>query len=541
MAAGSSAEHRSSTKRKLEHRVADAAEDSCDLGARWDRAWHDDPEWVEDLCECLPYKELFRYKFRRSGHINCLECRTYKSWIKSISKVCYNSRLVALLDSRVTMGAVAKGRSSSKALSRILRSTLPYLIGSGLYPGTLHCRSAWNRADGPSRDGPVPPPSRPVPVWLKALLDGDTAPFDIMLTSAGWIRPVGRWYRLLLLMAGDIEQNPGPKQFSSYEPRGDLNMMGGFAQDRRPVRMQKCLEAFGLWCSTEAHVTLDEILSTAELANLGLKGYGLALFKQGAPRYWLYAITAVQQLRPEFRSCLSGAWAVDKKWQLEEPGQCRAVLSAPVLRAVLCLSLLWGWWSFAAITALGFGGMLHPNEFLQLTRRDLIFPSDSMLETRSLYVFVKNPKTSRFARKQHVRVDDDSLSFLAWCVFGLQALDTKLFPASTAAYRRQWNSIMDRLQIPRRQAEGGATPGTLRGSGATHEYLQCGNISQIQWKGRWNRLKTLEHYIQEVAAQLFLFNLSPVARQKISSLSSCLPLVLEELFPQDYKRFCEAG
>ena len=61
--------------------------------------------------------------------------------------------------------------------------------------------------------------------------------------------------------------------------------------------MQKCLEAFGLWRSTEAHVTLDEILSTAELANLGLKGYGLTLFKQGAPRYWLvYAITAVQQL-----------------------------------------------------------------------------------------------------------------------------------------------------------------------------------------------------------------------------------------------------
>ena len=162
-----------------------------------------------------------------------------------------------------------------------------------------------------------------------------------------------------------------------------------------------------------------------------------------------------------------------------------------------------------------------------------------MLETRSLYVFVKNPKTSRFARKQHVRVDDDSLSFLAWCVFGLQALDTKLFPASTAAYRRQWNSVMDRLQIPRRQAEGGATPGMLRGSGATHEYLQCGNISQIQWKGRWNRLKTLEHYIQEVAAQLFLFNLSPVARQKISSLSSCLPLVLEDLFPQDYNGFAK--
>ena len=541
MAAGSRKAHRAAAEQfgaglrglSVPSRPCEAAEEDSGL-----RDWFDDPEWVEDVCESLTFKELFRYKFSKLGHINCLECRTFKSWLKHCSKAHVNSRLVALLDSRVTMGAVAKGRSSSKALSRILRGSLCYTLGSGLYPGTLHCRSGWNRADGPSRDSEVPPASRPVPLWLNRLINGDHELFDLMVESATWIRPLGRWFRLLLLLAGDIERNPGPVR--PQQPRGELNMLSGFAPATFS-RMEKCLAAFESWCKSEAGLSLKDVLQTAETANMALKAYGLHLFRQGAPRYWLvYAITSVQQLRPEFRNFLSGAWQVDRKWQLEEPGRCRAVLSAPVLKAMLALGLLWRWWTFSGIIALGFGGMLHPNEFLTLTRRDLVFPSDSLMEGSALYIFVKNPKTARFARKQHVRVDDRSLIFLAWRLFGSLGLDEKLYPASVAVFRRQWNSLLDRLQIPRRQAEGGATPGTLRGSGATFEYLQRGNITESQWKGRWNRLRTLEHYIQEVAAQLFLFNLSPQSRKQITFFSSHLGLIIEQFFPAEYREFCKA-
>lgn len=41
-------------------------------------------------------------------------------------------RIVGLLDSRVIMGAAAKGRSSSKALSRVLKTSLGYIIGGAL-------------------------------------------------------------------------------------------------------------------------------------------------------------------------------------------------------------------------------------------------------------------------------------------------------------------------------------------------------------------------------------------------------------------------
>ena len=174
------------------------------------------------------------------------------------------------------MGAAAKGRSSSnsKALSRILRTSLGYILGGALYPGCLHSRSAWNRADGPSRDRAVPGPTRPEPTWLRRLRQGDVSGFDI------WTRPLGRWVRLLLLLAGDLERNPGPPK---YLPRGDLNMLVGLSQ-ATSARMQFCLDAWADWARAETGLNLDALLQSAEVANLALKAYGCALFKEGKPR-----------------------------------------------------------------------------------------------------------------------------------------------------------------------------------------------------------------------------------------------------------------
>ncbi|CAE7186703.1 unnamed protein product, partial [Symbiodinium pilosum] len=354
------------------------------------REFFDDPEWIGELADSLPFKELLRYRFSRPGHINVLETRTFKSWLKWCAKRHPNSRMLALMDSRVLLGASSKGRSSSPALSRVLRSSVPYILGGRLYPAGLHVYSAKNRSDGP----PAGLPSQGLP----------------------------------------------------------------------------------------------------RLSRFGSRTFA----KAGLPRYLLvYAITAVQDSHPHLRNQLTPAWQIDKKWQQAEPGECRPVISKPVLLAAVSVAILWNWHDWAAITLIGFLCMLHPSEFIALTRGDLILPSDALSSDRVAYVYIRNPKTARFARRQHCRLEDSlTLSFLE-ALFTHVPLDQKLFRASMSAYRNEWNAVMARLEVPHTLAQRGATPGVLRGSGATFLYLEAEDLPLVAWRGRWARTKTVEFYLQE--------------------------------------------
>lgn len=246
-----------------------------------ERPWFEDPSWIEDVCESLPFRELFRFRFKRGGHINCLECRVYKTWLKYCAKQHPRCRLVGFLDSRVTMGASAKGRSSSAALSRVLKTSLGYILGGCLYPGTLHCKSEWNRADGPSRDRDAPGPTWPIPPWLAELSRGNVALFDREIELARWSRLVGRWIRLLLILAGDIELHPGPLMVPGpYElhsgplltgilaPRGKLHLLGGFSL-ATSARQQEDFEALDSWCSCSVDLSVEELLRGFNFFQLG--------------------------------------------------------------------------------------------------------------------------------------------------------------------------------------------------------------------------------------------------------------------------------
>ena len=85
---------------------------------------------------------------------------------------------------------------------------------------------------------------------------------------------------------------------------------------------------------------------------------------------------------------------------------------------------------------------------------------------------------------------------------------------------------MHHLGLPHRAADRGATPGVLRGSGATHFYISTENIPLLAWRGRWARTKTLEFYLQEVAAQVLLTEISPAARSRIKSLDDAADSLL---------------
>ena len=255
--------------------------------------------------------------------------------------------------------------------------------------------------------------------------------------------------------------------------------------------MDRCLAAFCAWVENHVKISWDAVTQDAQALATALRAYGIHCFESGLPRYmFVYSITAVQDQFPMVKNFTNVAWQVDKKWQQYEPGSCRPVLPSVVIRAIICLSTLWGWHSLTGIVVLGFAAMLHPSEMLSLTRRDLVFPRDLGFDNASLYVHLKNPKTSRFARRQHGRIDDPVIVAIAERLFGSLELDERLFKAPMGVFRKQWNLLLDRLGIPFRKVDKGATPAVLRGSGATHLYTGCEDIAWIAWRGRWAHTHT---------------------------------------------------
>ena len=96
------------------------------------RPFHEDPEWIEELADSLPFREMLRYRFKKRNHINVLESRVHKTLLKHCAKNHPNNRILSLLDSRVTLGATSKGRSSSRAICRVLQGSLGYVLGGCL-------------------------------------------------------------------------------------------------------------------------------------------------------------------------------------------------------------------------------------------------------------------------------------------------------------------------------------------------------------------------------------------------------------------------
>ncbi|CAE7206111.1 unnamed protein product [Symbiodinium pilosum] len=357
---------------------------------------------------------------------------------------------------------MAVGSSAAERGRATAMSTLPYTLGAGLYPGGLHVCSEKNRSDGPSRGRKVAPPSRDIPAWYLDLCKGYTQRFDLLCASCAVSRVLGRWLRLLLLLAGDVElEEPWawPLTRSTLCPRLAVRLCSFNASqdDQGPG----CLHDLGM---QRLCLDADAVLSSSRSAALALRGFGLYLYAAGHPRYLLvYAITAVQDLHPEYRSRLTPAWQVDKKWQQTEPGECRPVISQPILEAAVALAICWGWFDWAALTLIGFLCMLHPSEMVPLVRQDIVFPEDAMSGDCIAYVHIRNPKTQRFARRQHCRLEDSLTLRLLSSLYLSLPFNAKLFRGSLHTYRRQWNAIMERLGVPRTLASKGATPGVLRG------------------------------------------------------------------------------
>ena len=136
------------------------------------QAFRDEPRSVEDDIDTaglegfLPNEVMLSsswrikhdWAFLNESHINLLELRVVLRLVKSLVLEKTKSRVVSFIDSNVCRCALGKGRSSSRAISSILRRINTLLVCGGIWIVTPYMPTRLNAADDPTRLCPLREP-----------------------------------------------------------------------------------------------------------------------------------------------------------------------------------------------------------------------------------------------------------------------------------------------------------------------------------------------------------------------------------------------
>ena len=100
----------------------------------------------------LPWVESLSYRFRHPQHINLLELEALIGLIRGLmDRGLGNRRVLCLVDSRVVLGSVCKGRSSSRRVIFRLRRFGGMLLSNNLSLDLCWVPSWANASEAPSR------------------------------------------------------------------------------------------------------------------------------------------------------------------------------------------------------------------------------------------------------------------------------------------------------------------------------------------------------------------------------------------------------
>ena len=387
-------------------------------------------------------------------------------------------------------------------------------------------------ADGPSRGGHVQFPA-PQREWVAAFLDGNN---DALARRFGPTQLPADFDTedhdpTLGVRIGEAKK-PGPRV-----PRYDVDLRERvFGGETTRARRARLLERLHQWLAMNGRDSLDHLAAEPERLDQALSDYGQHLWSNDAAQGdFAETLNHIKKLYRGVTGRLHGAWDVRTAWQLMEPGENRAPIPARLVVALVVLFLIWEWPEMAALMALGFEGGLRPGDLLYLNRGDLRFPREHGGATRALFVVLRHSKTRErrdAARYQHVRITCATVAALLDRVFGQRDRAAALFswPGNHAARSRQMSARfaagLRALGVPYGQAQG-YTLGGLRGGGITAFFEATGDLQLTRWRGRWDSMRSMEDYIQELASHEAFARLPPPARARIFRLAGLLGLFVQ--------------
>lgn len=169
------------------------------------------------------------WEFRVSSHINLLELSAVLRLVHRLVKKGKACRVVVLVDSNVVRCAASKGRSSSRALTRLLCRLAALCLAGGIYLVLGFVPTRLNPADDPTRDCSLRTPivGLDLASWNRSDLFGLAGACKCRRWASNWIRLV------LLLLGPSVLSFANPAEYRrSPFPFGLASSFSSVGSDR---------------------------------------------------------------------------------------------------------------------------------------------------------------------------------------------------------------------------------------------------------------------------------------------------------------------
>eukprot|EP00971_Amphidinium_carterae_P163532 3242595-Amphidinium_carterae.1 len=248
------------------------------------------------------------------------------------------------------------------------------------------------------------------------------------------------------------------------------------------------------------------------VVNKVLSAYIQFLHTSGRPTQWgIDTLAGVQFAVPALQGHLREVWSLQRQWCRITPMQTRTPLPWDVLLAMCAVCVVWNWRQTAVALLLGFHLLLRPGELTSILRDHLLLPSDVGGSWNSGSLALPRTKTSnRGSKLQSVIIEDAVLLALVDDVFGPSPQKSLLCPGGLPLLSQRFMALKRALCLE-------ASPfsvASLRGGGAVHYMRTVGNVSWLQYRGRWESPKSMGHYLQAGAALLAMARVPDSARSR---------------------------
>ena len=205
-------------------------------------------------------------------------------------------------------------------------------------------------------------------------------------------------------------------------------------------------------------------------------------------------VAALQNLQPNLRGHLQGAWRLLKTWAINEIPNRAPPIPEQVMQAMAGWAFFHGHYTFGVSLVIGFYSMLRSGEVMGLRSSNIMVSYKEKQALISLG-FTKGGKRQGAAESVVLAVEPAFRLVKQW-----KSVATASTPlaSSPSNWRSLFSQSLDALGLTRFSFR----PYSLRRGGATWWFSKHQNLDRILVQGRWLAQKTARIYLNEGLAML---------------------------------------